>query len=445
MNILVVETHAATRRMFDRLLEPLQHTTTHCEDAASAWSAWKRGDFPIVIIDQVLPDKDGLELCREIRAHSALKPPVILIIAGGYPEYYLEMLEAGADDILVQPLDAKTVRLRLKIAEKRAKELLSARLKEELMEVLTKALETMQLGVTITDAEGTILYCNWADAKMHGYKVEELIGKSARLYSPSSHWRWMTPAEMSDIHSWKRESINVRSDGSLFPVQLLSDVVTNAEGKAVALVTTCEDITDRKQIEDLLDKRKQEEEQLRYDAFHDGLTGLPNRSHFVQELSRRMEDQNSGSALHALLFLDLDRFKVVNDNLGHLSGDQLLEQVALRLTQCVRPNDLLARVGGDEFTILLSDLRSEDDAICVAQRIHDAFTIPYDLENGLLCCTVSIGIGFVTQRHEKPEDLLRDADQALYRAKAQGRSRTEIFQMDTDAIPPEIMNQNPTA
>ncbi len=128
----------------------------------------------------------------------------------------------------------------------------------ETLDSFEKALETMQIGVTITDLEGNILYINPADLKMHGYSVEELKGKNVRIFAPSETWKPLTIEKITSMKKWKRESINKRKDGSIFPVQLMSDVVINAQGKPIGIVTTCEDITERKDMEKEIKKRIEE-------------------------------------------------------------------------------------------------------------------------------------------------------------------------------------------
>jgi len=179
-----------------------------------------------------------------------------------------------------------------------------------------------------------------------------------------------------------------------------------------------------------------------YDAFHDYLTGLPNRAMFLDRLSRAVERQQSDSAYHfAVLFIDLDRFKVINDSLGHLAGDRLLVQVADRLRASLRQQDIvshagsvvtveagtLARLGGDEFTVLLENMRSSSDAERAAQRIHDALDRSFSLEGQDVYITASIGIAFGVASYVSATDVLRDADLAMYRAKAQGKARYEVY------------------
>src|SRR5437868_5382173 len=181
------------------------------------------------------------------------------------------------------------------------------------------------------------------------------------------------------------------------------------------------------QIQDITD-RKRAEEQLLHDAFHDALTGLPNRALFMDHVKMAIQrSRRNGERLFAALFLDLDRFKIINDSLGHMVGDQLLVGIAHRLEACLRPGDTVARLGGDEFTILLEDLSETEDAIEVARRVQEAVSQPFNIGGHEVFTTVSIGIALSATGYERAEDLLRDADTAMYRAKLLGKKRHVVF------------------
>lgn len=179
------------------------------------------------------------------------------------------------------------------------------------------------------------------------------------------------------------------------------------------------------------------EEKLRYDALHDSLTGLPNRSLFMEQLKNCLYDAiENADRQFAVLFIDLDRFKMINDSLGHLAGDELLIACAQRLENCIYPETTLARLGGDEFTILLDKIKDVKDAVAVAEKILQEFTSSFNLGHRSLLITVTIGIAVGNSEYEREIDLLRDADTALYRAKELGKARYEIFdrQMYLDAM-----------
>ena len=187
---------------------------------------------------------------------------------------------------------------------------------------------------------------------------------------------------------------------------------------ATRIAGSLTDITDRKYAED----------KLIYDAFHDALTGLPNRALFLDRLTLAIERaKRREDYLFAVLFLDLDRFKDVNDSLGHLVGDRLLIAIAERLQKGLRTTDSVARLGGDEFVILIEDITDYQGATRVAQWIHEQLAEPYEMFENEVLVTTSIGIVFNNQEYNSPEDMLRDADIAMYYAKANGKARYEIF------------------
>ncbi|MEM8832210.1 MAG: EAL domain-containing protein [Cyanobacteria bacterium P01_G01_bin.19] len=184
-------------------------------------------------------------------------------------------------------------------------------------------------------------------------------------------------------------------------------------------------------------QRYQLEEKLRHDALHDSLTGLPNRSLFMQEIKTCLHNAIANPQKQfAILFIDLDRFKIINDSLGHLAGDELLIACARRLTNCIGADTVLARLGGDEFTILIRDVERVEDAVAIAEKVLNEFASPFNLGSRNLSITVSIGIVLGNGEYCQEIDLLRDADTALYRAKELGKARYEIFdrQMYLDAM-----------
>lgn len=193
----------------------------------------------------------------------------------------------------------------------------------------------------------------------------------------------------------------------------------DAPGKPTRVAGSQSDITERKLAE----------QQLLHDAFHDGLTGLPNRALFLDRVKLAIARGKRHEAHRfAVLFLDLDRFKIINDSLGHLSGDHLLACVANRLQSVIRAGDTLARLGGDECTLLLEDLLDGTEVVEIAERIQECIGQPFLLGAHEVCTTVSIGIVANSSDYDRPEDILRDADAAMYRAKAAGKARYEVFE-----------------
>lgn len=184
-------------------------------------------------------------------------------------------------------------------------------------------------------------------------------------------------------------------------------------------------------------QRNEAEETLLHNAYHDDLTNLPNRTLFIDRLQQRLSRyQRTPESLFAVLFLDLDRFKVINDSLGHSVGDKLLVKVASRILECIRPEDTLARLGGDEFTILLDDLTSERDVSLITQRIFSVLRDPFEIDSLTLSAPCSIGVAFASEHYQDPEEMLRDADTAMYRAKSLSGTHTVFFDeaMHTSAI-----------
>jgi diguanylate cyclase (GGDEF)-like protein/PAS domain S-box-containing protein len=306
-----------------------------------------------------------------------------------------------------------------------------ARAKKEdpqiLLRHLEKAVETMNLGMTITDMDCKILFTNHAEAELHGYTPSELVGKEARIFSPHAFWNPPSAENIRKMQSWRREAVNIKKDGTTFPVQLISEVIFDSDGEPMGIATICEDITERKRVE----------EQLERQALYDTLTQLPNRTLFNDRLTQAVnKTKRRRNYSFAVLFLDLDRFKLINDSLGHTLGDQLLIEFAQRLLRGLRPGDTVARVGGDEFTVLVDDIYHVSDATRVADRIQQELNHPFKLGRHEVFTTASMGIALSSEEYGRSDDLLRDADIAMYRAKAQGRARYQVFDsgMHTRAV-----------
>jgi len=291
---------------------------------------------------------------------------------------------------------------------------------EEALLSLRAAVSNMQIGVTVTNPEGKIIYTNQADAEMHGYSTEELIGMDARIFSPQTNWK---PMFQPVRKRFKRESINIRKDGTTFPVYLMSDVVTNRQGEVIATITTCEDISDR----------KRNEETIRNLAFYDSLTGLPNRSLFIDRMLQELAKAKRQRQMMAVIFIDLDRFKVINDTLGHATGDLLLQAVAKQLKESIREGDTVSRLGGDEFLLLFPDITQVKDVSVIAEKIVHKFSEAFMVNDKELYISASLGISIFPDNSDSTETLIKHADTAMYYAKQQGRNNYQFYFPKIDA------------
>jgi diguanylate cyclase (GGDEF)-like protein/PAS domain S-box-containing protein len=277
--------------------------------------------------------------------------------------------------------------------------------------------------------DGTYLYASPACLALSGYAPDELVG--AKLDSIAHDDDRLAVAEVQGRAIRLRAPATViyrgrRKDAGVRWFESTITAVGDASGEVVEFVVVTRDITDRKAVE----------QQLSHAALHDSLTGLPNRALFLDRLGLALRRSRRRVGALAVVFLDLDRFKVVNDSLGHEAGDRLLIDVAGRIAAALRPADTVARFGGDEFTILLDDLEDETEATTISQRLVDVFGEPFALDDDEVFLQTSIGIAIARLGTETAEELIRDADAAMYRAKDAGKGRFEIFddQMRADVV-----------
>ena len=299
----------------------------------------------------------------------------------------------------------------------------NARLLEE-VRLAAKAFESQE-GMIVTDGHAVIIRVNRAFTELTGYSAVEAIGKTPALLKSdrqdAGFYQTMWATLLRD-HYWEGELWNRRKNGELFPEWLAITAIVDGDGKTTHYVGAFSDITIRKQAEDEIHRL----------AFYDPLTKLPNRRLLLDRLRQATEGSVRNKTCAALLFIDLDNFKKLNDTKGHDIGDQLLIEVAQRLQTCVRSSDTLARLGGDEFVVLLDGLSEEGEqvavqALRVGEKVLNVLNQPYMLKGYEHFCSSSIGVSLFLNHACKPEDMLKQADVAMYEAKKAGRNTLRFF------------------
>src|SRR5579864_5929164 len=293
--------------------------------------------------------------------------------------------------------------------------------------------------IALIDRDGNRLYNSPAYFKVLGYSAEELSATSpAEHIHPNDRARVLEAAEKAR-RTGRGERLEYRmrhKNGTWRVLESSANVIRGSKGENEGLVIVNRDITDRKRAEEM----------LAHHTLHDGLTNLPNRSLFLDRVGRAIAvSRRHANLKFAVLFIDIDGFKVFNDSLGHTAGDALLVQISQRLTACLRRVDTvsrpqkdqntesmigdstLARPGGDEFAVLAEELRGPSDAVRVAERIQDKLAPPFEVEGQEIVITASIGIAFGSSTTTDADNLLRDAEIAMYRAKHTGKARCEVF------------------
>lgn len=318
--------------------------------------------------------------------------------------------------------DVKTVLLLENLAKRISGALLMA-IDQQLLHLQGAAMAAIANAVFITDCNGRIKWINKAFIGLCGYPAEEIYGQTPSLLKSGKHdtsfyqsiWQTILSGEV-----WRGEVVNRRKDGGLYMVEQTITPLRDMQGKVVHFVAMHEDITDKKQAE----------AHIHYMAYYDILTNLPNRSLFYDRLQHELTHAHRNERMLAVMFLDLDRFKVINDTLGHTYGDQILKAVAERLKVCVRESDTVSRWGGDEFVFIITNITQLQDAAFIAHKIFNEMSSPFQLEEREVYITPTIGIAVYPLDASDAENLIKKADTAMYHGKERGRNTFKFYTED---------------
>ncbi|MDD3528547.1 MAG: EAL domain-containing protein [Gallionellaceae bacterium] len=374
-----------------------------------------RDDHPeLILLDVMMPGMSGIEVLRRLRAEPATGDiPVIFVSADTSEQSQLDGLELGADDYLTKPVVASVLRARVR-------NLLARRRIERQLRLAAHVFEHSGEAIMVTDRDNHIIEVNPAFTRMTGYTLDEVRGRNPRLLASgrttveeyAAMWRGLREQGF-----WQGEMWDRNKDGAIYPKLLAISVVRSPQGEIDFYIASFADIR----------QQKAAEERIRYIAHHDALTGLPNRLHLRIAIEQAMVACRRSGGEVAVIFIDLDRFKLINDSLGHSIGDGLLVEVAGRLKDSVRASDLVSRLGGDEFVVMLSARDAGRTAANVAKKILERLSQPYRVEGHLLHSTPSLGISLYPQDGDSVEALMKCADTAMYHAKEAGRRQFHFY------------------
>jgi diguanylate cyclase (GGDEF)-like protein/PAS domain S-box-containing protein len=290
----------------------------------------------------------------------------------------------------------------------------------ERLELFGKMFHGSSEAILITDAARKIVAVNPAFTEITGFAAEETLGRNPNVLNsgkqtPDFYQTMWT--SINEVGQWQGEIWNKRKSGEIFPEWLSIGVVKNSKGEAINYIALFSDITERKLTE----------QKIEFLAHYDALTELPNRALFADRLNLALLAANRSEKKVALLFLDLDKFKTINDTMGHAAGDLLLQSVAERLKNCVRESDTICRQGGDEFLILLTGENDKSDVEVVAQKIIGVMREPHQIQGREIIVTFSVGISIFPDDANDIEGMTKCADFAMYRAKELGRNNYQFF------------------
>lgn len=425
--LLIVDDNEMNRDMLARRLARKGYVIGLAENAQDLLQRVKQDAVDLVLLDIEMPEISGLDALKTLReAYSAIELPVIMVTAKNQSDDIVRALDLGANDYLTKPIDfpVAVARIGIQLSHKRAQEAL-----KESEERYALAARGSNDGLWDWNLSANVVHFSPRWKAMLGYQEGQIEDRPEEWFDRihdadrervkeeiAAHQKGLTP-------HFESEHRVLHKDGSFRWMLSRGVAVHNASGNALRMAGSQTDITEGK--------------------VSDPLTGLPNRLLFIDRVGRLIKHtRRRKDDLFAVLFLDLDGFKMINDSMGHLMGDQLLLGVANRLEKCLRSSDTVARLGetftvarlgGDEFTVLLDDIKDPSDAKRAADRMMKALASPFILGGKEVFTSVSIGIALSTSAYEQPEEILRDADTAMYRAKSLGKARYEVFDADMRA------------
>ena len=466
--ILIVDDRPENLRLLSDALSGEAYEVKGVVNGAMALMVAKTVVPDLILLDVVMPGLSGYEVCQQLKAEPITQNiPIIFLSASNNSVDRVKALSVGGVDYINKPFQVDEVLLRIKnqlqlqaaqqeilsfnvaleqrIKERTAQlELANQELKheieergqltkllrrsEEKLESILNSLEEVVWSVDV--ATSKLLFLNLAAEEVYGRPVDELLANpDLRLESIHPEDRDRVRLSLTEnIHINDLEYRVIQPSGEIRWVWERSRLICDPTGNRRDGIIS--DITDRKQIES----------ELSYEAKHDSLTGLPNRAAFLERVDWAIERRKiDADYLFAILFIDLDRFKIVNDSLGHQVGDELLITVANILKDCARECDFVARLGGDEFTIVLDCIEDIEVAKAIARDINERLGQPFQLQGHTVFTSASIGIVVADPKHQNSAELLRDADLAMYRAKSLGKARHAVFDREMYAETKELL------
>jgi diguanylate cyclase (GGDEF)-like protein/PAS domain S-box-containing protein len=424
LRVLLVEDNPLEAELVRELLGRSRRESfevEHVDRLSAAIVRLDQGGIDTVLLDFSLPDSQGLATYRGIHA-AAPRVPVVILTNLDDEDVAGSAVREGAQDYLIKrELDTAVLVRAIRYAVERT------HAEEALLE------SEQRYALAVQGANDGLWDWNIATGEtFFSPRWAAILGLRADGVGATVE-EWFSRVHPDDVSELK-EALAAHFDGKEEQfehehrlrcadleyrwVLARGVAVRGADGAPARMAGSLTDIT----------VRKRAEERLLHDAFHDALTGLPNRTLFLDRLGLALEQSRRHKGIaFAVLFLDLDRFKNLNDSLGHSAGDSLLVEFATRLKACVRPGDTVARLGGDEFGVLLSDVAAPEDATRVAERILELLEQPFEIGPHEVVITASIGIALGSAEYDRPEDILRDTDTAMYRAKSAGRACFQVF------------------
>jgi len=425
--LLIVDDNEMNRDMLARRLARKGYVIGLAENAKELVERVKQDAVDLVLLDIEMPEIGGLDALRALRElYSPAELPIIMVTAKTQSDDIVKALDLGANDYLTKPIDfpVAVARIGTQLSHKKAQEAL-----KESEERYALAARGSNDGLWDWSISANVVHFSPRWKAMLGYQEGQIGDRPEEWFDRihdadrervkeeiAAHQKGLTP-------HFESEHRVLHKDGSFRWMLSRGVAVHDASGNVLRMAGSQTDITEGK--------------------VSDPLTGLPNRLLFIDRVGRLIKHtKRRKDQLFAVLFLDLDGFKMINDSMGHLVGDQLLLGVANRLEKCLRSTDTVARLGetftvarlgGDEFTVLLDDIKDPSDAKRAADRMMKALASPFILGGKEVFTSVSIGIALSNSAYEQPEDILRDADTAMYRAKSLGKARYEVFDADMRA------------
>ena len=429
--ILVVEDDVRNRKLLEMLLAPEGYRTLGVASGEEALELIARQAPDLILLDVILPGMSGLELARLLKLDPATSNiPIIMVTARIDREVRLEGLKAGAEEFLTKPIDRAELWLRVRnllrlktLSDQLADQ--SANLEQQIQS-RTVDLRRFRSAMDVTEdaifliSRRTQLFVevNTTACRMFGYSREELLRMGPADLSDASRQYYARFYDAAIMNGTLTEVVDAelrRRDGSTLQVEVRRHAVAADDDWIV--VAVLRDIT----------ARKEAEERLHRLAHYDSVTGLPNRTLFYATLGKTLVRAAGLKWTVAVLFIDLDRFKSINDTQGHAAGDELLRQFSNRLVGCVRLRDTIGRLGGDEFALILTMDDAQHGAAQAVAKIRDVLREPFDLGGQMVTVTASIGITVYPDDAGDAESLIKFADTAMYRAKQAGRDTSRFF------------------